>query len=79
MVIGILNCLILCKTGDALACIFAKNFKAHLERSDGEMVGGDCDTNTAIVCRIVVSYWTSSCNLEDRRKAPERLPAQVQF
>jgi ADP-ribosylglycohydrolase len=37
-------------------------------------VGGDCDTNAAIVCGIVASYNSSACIPEDWRLAREPLP-----
>jgi len=37
-------------------------------------VGGDCDTNSAIVCGIVASYGTSACIPEQWLKAREPLP-----
>jgi ADP-ribosylglycohydrolase len=40
-------------------------------------VGGDCDTNAAIVCGIVASYGTSSCIPEAWRRARERLQLNI--
>lgn len=37
-------------------------------------VGGDCDTNAAIVCGIVAAYGTTACIPKDWRTARERLP-----
>jgi ADP-ribosylglycohydrolase len=37
-------------------------------------VGGDCDTNAAIVCGIVSSYGSPSCIPEDWRRVREPLP-----
>ena len=37
-------------------------------------VGGDCDTNAAIVCGIVAAYGTAACIPENWRTARERLP-----
>jgi len=57
------------------ACRNLKDFREALFST--VEVGGDCDTNCAIVCGIVAAYGTSTCIPDRWLEVRERLPRQA--